>query len=34
VDFIAELAQITDKTVDRDTLFNDPDDIPESIKPA
>ena len=32
VDFIAELAQITDKKVDKDTLFNDPDDIPESIK--
>jgi trigger factor len=32
VDFIAELAQVTDKKVDKDTLFNDPDDIPESIK--
>jgi trigger factor len=34
VDFIAELAQITDKKVDKETLFNDPDDIPESIKSA
>ena len=32
VDFIAELAQVTDKAVDRETLFHDPDDIPESIK--
>ena len=32
VDFIAELAQISEKTVDRDTLFKDPDDIPNSIK--
>jgi trigger factor len=32
VDFITELAQVTDKKVDKETLFNDPDDIPESIK--
>ena len=32
VDFIAELAQVNDKKVDKETLFNDPDDIPESIK--
>ncbi len=32
VDFIAELAQVTDKPVDKETLFNDPDDIPDSIK--
>jgi len=32
VDFIAELAQITDKSVDKETLFHDPDDIPDSIK--
>jgi trigger factor len=34
VDFIAELAQITDKPVDRETLFKDPDDLPESIAKA
>ncbi|MEO8895806.1 MAG: trigger factor, partial [Rhizomicrobium sp.] len=34
VDFIAELAQVTDKPVDRDTLFKDPDDLPESVKNA
>jgi trigger factor len=34
VDFIAELAQVSDKKVDKETLFNDPDDIPESIKSA
>jgi trigger factor len=34
VDFIAELAQVNDKTVDKETLFNDPDDIPDSIKSA
>ncbi|HWY62583.1 MAG TPA: trigger factor [Rhizomicrobium sp.] len=34
VDFIAELAQINEKSVDKDTLFKDPDDIPESIKSA
>ena len=32
VDFIAELAQVTDKKVDRETLFKDPDDLPESVK--
>jgi len=34
VDFIAELAQITDRKVDRETLFKDPDDLPESVKAA
>lgn len=34
VDFIAELAQITDKKVDRETLFKDPDDMPESATKA
>jgi trigger factor len=34
VDFIAELAQVTDKPVDRETLFKDPDDLPESVKKA
>jgi trigger factor len=34
VDFIAELAQVTDKPVDRETLFKDPDDLPESIAKA
>ena len=34
VDFIAELAQVTDKPVDRETLFKDPDDLPESIRSA
>ncbi len=34
VDFIAELAQVTDKQVDRETLFKDPDDLPESVKAA
>ena len=34
VDFIAELAQVTDKKVDRETLFKDPDDLPETIKAA
>ncbi len=32
VDFIAELAQVTDKSVDKDTLFKDPEDIPDSVK--
>jgi trigger factor len=32
VDFIAELAEVTSKTVDRETLFKDPDDLPESIR--
>ncbi len=34
VDFIAELAQVTDKPVDRETLFKDPDDLPDSVKNA
>ena len=34
VDFIAELAQLTDKKVDRETLFKDPDDLPDSVKAA
>ncbi|HXS06485.1 MAG TPA: trigger factor [Rhizomicrobium sp.] len=34
VDFIAELAQVTNKSVDRETLFKDPDDLPESIAKA
>jgi trigger factor len=34
VDFIAELAQVNDKPVDRETLFKDPDDLPESIRKA
>ena len=34
VDFIAELANVTDKAVDRETLFKDPDDLPESVKSA
>ena len=34
VDFIAELAQITDKKVDRETLFSDPDDTLPGEKPA
>ncbi len=32
VDFIAELADVTDKKVDRDTLFMDPDDAVEKMK--
>lgn len=32
VDFIAELAQVTDKKVDRETLFLDPDDAAEKLK--
>ncbi len=32
VDFIAELAQITDRPVDRATLFLDPDDAAEKLK--
>ena len=32
VDFIAELAEVSDRKVDRETLFKDPDDVPESIK--
>jgi trigger factor len=34
VDFIAELAEVTSKNVDRETLFKDPDDLPESIRKA
>jgi trigger factor len=34
VDFIAELAEVTPKNVDRETLFKDPDDLPESIRKA
>ena len=34
MDFIAELAQVADKPVDRETLFKDPDDLPDSIKNA
>ena len=34
VDFIAELAQITDRKVDRETLFADPDDAVQSDKEA
>ncbi len=32
VDFIAELAEIKDRKVDRETLFKDPEDLPESVK--
>lgn len=32
VDFIAELADVTDKKVDRDTLFLDPDEAAEKLK--
>ena len=32
VDFIAELAQVTDRKVDRETLFADPDDAVQSDK--
>ncbi|HUO99275.1 MAG TPA: trigger factor [Rhizomicrobium sp.] len=32
VDFIAELAQVTDRKVDRETLFLDPDDAAEKLK--
>ena len=32
VDFIAELAEVTDKKVDRETLFMDPDDAVEKMK--
>jgi trigger factor len=34
VDFIAELAQITERKVDRDTLFLDPDDAEAKLKSA
>jgi len=32
VDFIAELAEVTDRKVDRETLFMDPDDAVEKLK--
>jgi trigger factor len=32
VDFIAELAQVTDRSVDRETLFMDPDEAIEKLK--
>lgn len=32
VDFIAELAEVTDKKVDRETLFMDPDEAAEKLK--
>jgi trigger factor len=32
VDFIAELAQVTDKQVDRETLFMDPDEAAEKLE--
>lgn len=32
VDFIAELADVTEKTVDRETLFMDPDEAAEKLK--
>jgi len=34
VDFIAELAQVSEKTVDRETLFMDPDEAVEKLKAA
>ena len=34
VDFIAELADVTDKKVDRETLFMDPDEAAEKLKSA
>jgi trigger factor len=34
VDFIAELAEITEKPVDRETLFMDPDEAAEKLKEA
>ena len=34
VDFIAELADITDRKVDRETLFMDPDEAAEKLKSA
>jgi len=34
VDFIAELAEVTDRKVDRDTLFLDPDEAEEKLKSA
>ena len=32
VDFIAELATVTDRKVDRETLFLDPDEAAEKLK--
>ena len=32
MDFIAELAEVTDKKVDRETLFMDPDEAAEKLK--
>jgi trigger factor len=32
VDFIAELAKVTDRKVDRETLFLDPDEAAEKLK--
>ena len=32
VDFIAELAEVTDRKVDRETLFLDPDEAAEKLK--
>ncbi len=32
VDFIAELADVTEKKVDRETLFMDPDEAAEKLK--
>jgi trigger factor len=34
VDFVAELAQITERKVDRETLFLDPDEADEKLKAA
>ena len=32
VDFIAELAEVTDRVVDRETLFLDPDEAAEKLE--
>jgi trigger factor len=34
VDFIAELADVTDRNVDRETLFLDPDEAEAKLKGA
>jgi trigger factor len=34
VDFIAELAEVNDRTVDRETLFMDPDEAREKLDGA
>jgi trigger factor len=34
VDFIAELADVSDRKVDRETLFMDPDEAVEKLKAA